>query len=299
MTNLSKILEEARRTKKETKRIDFKREFDPSSKTNWCELIKDIIAIANSDGGVIIFGVNDDGTHARFDKNKILEIDPATLQDKIQKYTKEDFLDITITEIKRGRKNVAVFLISPVPTPIAFTKDGVHLEIGKRKRPAFLRGTVYFRHGAKSEPGTTNDLKNAVDKIVKNVRKEWDKNSRKISRASINDEVVVSVNKKGTKEGTVSDLPKLLQLSEQGMPVTFKNNHIKELKQRYPLSYAQVIKLLKEKRSTSQKEINDYMKKCKNDQGLAISWRTISQNLEIPVNMHDKFTYSKKAVEDF
>jgi len=42
--------------------LDFKAYFDPQSKGDWCELIKDILAMTNSGGGLIIVGVNDDGT---------------------------------------------------------------------------------------------------------------------------------------------------------------------------------------------------------------------------------------------
>jgi predicted HTH transcriptional regulator len=48
--------------------LDFKASFDPASSGHWCELVKDIVAIANSGGGVIVFGVNDDGTPASGDR---------------------------------------------------------------------------------------------------------------------------------------------------------------------------------------------------------------------------------------
>lgn len=48
--------------KRESKTVDFKSSFDPESNGDWCELIKDFVAIANSGGGVILIGVADDGT---------------------------------------------------------------------------------------------------------------------------------------------------------------------------------------------------------------------------------------------
>jgi len=44
-------------TPAETDDLDFKEQFDPMSRQDWCELIKDIAAIANSGGGAIIVGV--------------------------------------------------------------------------------------------------------------------------------------------------------------------------------------------------------------------------------------------------
>ena len=43
--------------------VDFKASFDPKSTQDWCELIKDIIAMTNSGGGTIIIGVADDVAH--------------------------------------------------------------------------------------------------------------------------------------------------------------------------------------------------------------------------------------------
>jgi predicted HTH transcriptional regulator len=49
-------------TSHESATIDFKREFDPTSPPGWCELVKDVVAMANSGGGTILIGVNDDGS---------------------------------------------------------------------------------------------------------------------------------------------------------------------------------------------------------------------------------------------
>lgn len=52
---------------KESAELDFKAAFDTTAPQDWCELIKDIVAMANSGGGLIVFGVNDDGTPATGD----------------------------------------------------------------------------------------------------------------------------------------------------------------------------------------------------------------------------------------
>ena len=50
-------LKQAIRAKRESKSIDFKEKFDPTSDCDWCEVVKDIVAIANSEGGFIIIGL--------------------------------------------------------------------------------------------------------------------------------------------------------------------------------------------------------------------------------------------------
>ncbi len=44
----------------ETAGLDFKAAFDPKAAQDWCELIKDVVAMANSGGGIVVFGINDD-----------------------------------------------------------------------------------------------------------------------------------------------------------------------------------------------------------------------------------------------
>lgn len=47
------------------------------------------------------------------------------------------------------------------------------LIIGEAITPIVIDGVVYFRHGAKSKPGTTEDLERAIDRRVEMVRKSW------------------------------------------------------------------------------------------------------------------------------
>jgi hypothetical protein len=57
--------------------------------------------------------------------------------------------------------------------PIVFTDPGTYDVGGGKQKTAFARGTVYFRHGAKSEPGTTEDLRGALNKELDRVRSSW------------------------------------------------------------------------------------------------------------------------------
>jgi hypothetical protein len=51
--------------------------------------------MANSGGGIVVFGVNDDGTPATGDLKPIQALDPATFVDKIKKYTDQHFADFS------------------------------------------------------------------------------------------------------------------------------------------------------------------------------------------------------------
>lgn len=47
---MSQLLDKGLKAKRESKFVDFKRSFNPAEGGEWCELIKDIVAMANTGG---------------------------------------------------------------------------------------------------------------------------------------------------------------------------------------------------------------------------------------------------------
>ncbi|ODA42700.1 RNA-binding domain-containing protein [Desulfosporosinus sp. BG] len=183
MKALSKLLKSAGTAKRESKGIEFKQSFDVNSPAEWLEILKDVVAIANCGGGLILFGVKDNGSNSEIDVMPILSVDPASITDKIAKYTGEQFSDFEMVEVTREGKQVAVLVIRGTPVPMVFSKHGSYsLPDGKQKN-AFGKGVIYFRHGAKSEPGNSNDLRNVIERELCAVRKSWLGNIRKVVEA--------------------------------------------------------------------------------------------------------------------
>jgi hypothetical protein len=63
--------------------------------------------------------------------------------------------------------------VSAVSIPMVFTSPGTYDVGGGRQKTAFSLGTVYFRHGAKSDPGTSNDLRAALERELNRIRSSW------------------------------------------------------------------------------------------------------------------------------
>ena len=185
------MLDKAKSAKRESKYVEFKEGFDVNSPRDLCETIKDIVAMANSGGGIILFGVRNDGTPSGFDVTTFRNLDPAQLTDKVAKYTGEQFSDFEITEIDRDRYRVALVLIRGVSIPVVFIKPGTYSVGGGKQETAFGRGTIYFRHGAKSEPGNSNDLRKVIEMEVERIRKSWLGNIRKVVEAPLGHTVQV------------------------------------------------------------------------------------------------------------
>jgi hypothetical protein len=166
---------------RETKRVEFKQAFDPSLAGEWCEILKDLVLMANSGGGSIFISLMDDGSPSGSEVSTVLRIDQAEIVDKVMRYTGEQFADVEILPRAHGR--VAEIRRGAAETPLVFAQPGTYqVETGKQKT-AFGRGAIYFRHGAKSEPGSTRDLRRFIELEVARIRKSWLGNIRKVVEA--------------------------------------------------------------------------------------------------------------------
>jgi hypothetical protein len=192
------LLTKALAATSESKHIEFKQGFDPSSQANWCEVVKDLVAIANSGGGTIIFGLDSSGTPSGEPVEGIRRTDPADIANKIAKYTGPVDLEFEIRQLEKKGHPLIALLIQGGAYPLIFQKPGTYeTEPGKQKT-AFGAGTVYFRHGAKSEPGNTEDLRKAIDRQVALVRKTWMSGVRKVVHAPSGSRILTAVPPRGT-----------------------------------------------------------------------------------------------------
>jgi hypothetical protein len=107
-------------------------------------------------------------------------------------------------EIERNGELFAAFVISDGDVPIIFSKPGTYDVGGGLQRSAFSQGTLYFRHGSKSEPGNREDLGSWRDREIAKVRKSWLGGIRKVVNAEANDTVtVISSLRSDPKDGDV------------------------------------------------------------------------------------------------
>ena len=176
------LVQEGLAAQQETKHIDFKREFNPDDPGAWCEIVKDIAAMANSGGGVLLIGLDNGGKPCGFDPQPVLDIDPAKLTDKIARYTEVQFDTFSISEEKKEGHRLAVIRVDSADFPLVFAKAGT-FSAGEKQKTAFSAGSVYFRHGAKSEPGNTSDLRDVIDRRLDDMRQSLLKGLRKVVEA--------------------------------------------------------------------------------------------------------------------
>jgi hypothetical protein len=153
--------------------LDFKSGFDVDQAGDWLEIIKDIVAFANSGGGTILIGADDEGKPTGGDVSGALSIDPADLTNRIHKYTSIHFHAFETLECRKQDREVCAIAVGATRIPVVFTRVGTYEIGGGKQKTVFSAGTVYFRHGAKSEPGTSDDLRQFLEREIEATRRSW------------------------------------------------------------------------------------------------------------------------------
>jgi hypothetical protein len=176
---------------RESKGIAFRPGFGEADTGQWLELLRDAAAMANSGGGVIVVGLDRDGKPSEWDPKAFLAAAPTRLADAFAEYAGEADDGLEIRPVRKGVCPLAAVLVQPrVGSPIVFQKAG-NARAESRRRTVFARGTVYFRHGASTEPGTARDVERFVHREVERQRRAWRANVRKAAAAPADARVLV------------------------------------------------------------------------------------------------------------
>lgn len=146
-------------------------------------MLKDIVAICNSGGGTLAVGINNAGEGCRSNVRPVLDYDHAKYCDLIKKYTMQNFSNFEVIEAKKDGHIIAIFLINPPDSPLIFEKPGTYPVDNNHQKTVFSQGTIFFRHGAKSETGSTEDLRKFIHQRVREMQNQLMKGMRKVSVA--------------------------------------------------------------------------------------------------------------------
>ncbi|MPZ53470.1 MAG: hypothetical protein GEU79_12185 [Acidimicrobiia bacterium] len=138
--------------------LEYKERLDPTERHDQLTLVKEIAAMANSEGGKILVGVTDDGTALGIPDSEVARWDPAKIGDLLDSFMNPDQVDIGVEVQSEGfpeGRSVVELTVSRHPTPpIVLCKDGnIH-----GSRSFFSKGTVLVRHNTKAEPAKRSDF---------------------------------------------------------------------------------------------------------------------------------------------
>lgn len=169
---LGALCDEVATATAETACIEFKSRFDPSSRQDWCKLIKHLLALANSGGGCVVFGLNSDGSDAGVHPIGFEGVDPATVTNGVSAFLSRPFQAFRLVRFERSGHSYPGIVVEGASIPFVPHTNG-NYSIGRNDcQSAFHEGELYFRHGAKSEIATQSDLDSLCQRAATAAREQ-------------------------------------------------------------------------------------------------------------------------------
>jgi hypothetical protein len=191
----NRFLSRAAEAKRSSKRVELNERFDPQAPGVWLALVRDVAAMANSGGGVVVL----DG-----------DVEEERLHEELASHAEPEFEAFEVHDIRRGGRPATAIVVEGVAnTPLVFTRQGRYRSADGGDHIAFARGGLYFRHGAKSEPATGADVRDFIKRQLEATRSQWLANIRQVMHAPDGAEVAVIETAERDEEGR----PTLIRLT--------------------------------------------------------------------------------------
>ena len=194
--NTDKLLQRAAKAQRESKRVAFAERFDPGLEGDWIELVTDLVALANSGGGVVVAAEPD--------------LAREEIRERVSRYAAPEFDGFDVHPVVRDGETLAAIVVDHVAgVPLVFSQQGTYVDRDGKERVAFTRGGLYFRHGAKSETATGEDIRNFIKRQLDATRQQWLGNIRAVMHAPGGAEIAVIETAERDEEGR----PTLIRLT--------------------------------------------------------------------------------------
>lgn len=192
VADTKRFLSRAAGARRSSKRVELKEGFDAAGDGDWIELVRDVVAMANSGGGVVVL----DG---------VAELDEERLHEQLERYAEPEFDDLHLGQITREGGPATAIVVEGAVNPLVFARSGRY----GGDHVAFARGVLYFRHGARSEPATGGDVRDFIKRQLDETRALWLANIRRVMHAPGYAEIAVVETAERDEEGP----PTLIRLT--------------------------------------------------------------------------------------
>jgi hypothetical protein len=150
-------LRRAREARRSSRYVALRLDFDAAG-DDWTELVRDVVALANSGGGAIVTGGG---------------VSLARLAEEVEHASGVEFTALERHEVERDGGTATAIVVG---------------EAGEA--PLVFDGAVLFRHGARNAPATPTDLRRFMERRVKAVRAHWLGGIRRLMAAPPGSEIV-------------------------------------------------------------------------------------------------------------
>jgi hypothetical protein len=163
-------------TRHEHHAVELKRGYDPADRRQCMKLVKEIVALANADGGEVRIGVEDAGDkRPGVGPDIVKALDAARLSDLVDEYIQPDHLELEVVTEEAdtdGQRVVVIRVPAFGAPPLVMSKDGTALK-GSTQETIFRRYDVLKRRGTKADRATRDDYRTWVAAAVQEENDRW------------------------------------------------------------------------------------------------------------------------------
>jgi hypothetical protein len=146
-------------------------QFDSVDEAHWFDLVRDLVALANSGGGILRLSVGQQ------------RISRSAITDRLAKYAEQITFRLKHTPLTAGAIDcIAEIEVAAADYPIGFRRSAPPGATNRLSynESAFSTGVFYFRHGEQSMPGTSADLKAFFERKLASLRRGWMREIRRV-----------------------------------------------------------------------------------------------------------------------
>jgi hypothetical protein len=174
--------------------VVFVESFSTSSDRDWCELIRDVAAVANSGGGTILIRCQIGDKSSDPHCPRTIDLAASDVVHRLALHTDDSYADIRVQAVDRDSQPVVEIHVGAARFPLGFTKAGVYRDAAEppQEHQVFAAGSFYFRHGRESLPGNSADMRDFFERPLSAMRNKWLREFRRAVDAPLEDELLTS-----------------------------------------------------------------------------------------------------------
>ena len=138
-----------------------------------CRVIKALVSFANTDGGLIVFGVDPAGKWAGFTERELENTDPAMIAELLSEYVTPELSGVNYGILRRQRRRFPTLHVPPsVSMPHVISKEVVEKQADGRTAVYLQKHAVYCRYQGKSDLATASQYARIIAQRTEMLRSE-------------------------------------------------------------------------------------------------------------------------------
>ncbi|MEV5412317.1 ATP-binding protein [Thermopolyspora sp. NPDC052614] len=191
--------------------VDLKSTFQNDPKS-WPALIKDIVAMHNKGGGVLIFGINNDGARIGLAASMSATLDPTNIGNKARRYHLNGTARTAYLECSYYSKRYGFLFVHAGAGLLVFDKDVAVDKPGGSQEIVARAGVVYTRRDSATKPARQGDIDALLHRILGKGVRAFLARVEKVANLPASTQLIAQT--PGASSGYV------LTAAGQGVPVT-------------------------------------------------------------------------------